>query len=181
MLSHLDFLLPIPQTVLDMIEGYAGHMRVLDVAFCDGNEYEGLIVNTTKGPVRLVIDLFAKCCEDFGVIVDGGDVLSQCSPDDEEEAQMQKDTLAHWSMIQEKFKGKSIVHIQSNPEREKGLYCHNVEADKKFLDDGGVVCLDIHTCDGEVHTVDIWCYHNGYYPHTAFLEWYGHGKEEIRL
>lgn len=111
-------------------------------------DYEGIVIETEMERIWVLIDNHSQCCESWGCLFQG-------IPIDDEES------------IRDELLGMTVVDVRWNSQRE-----NEGEDDWKNR-----ACVDIH-CDGGTAKVDVFCEHDGYYPHTAKVHWKNYDDEQ---
>ncbi len=106
-------------------------------------DWDGIIIQTEAQHIRFLISKEAQCCESFGITVD--------------EKFVDEETLRE-------LIGLTITHVNLNPKRE-AVYRKTSDTSK--------VCVDVSFRDQRVLKVDLFNFHNGYYPHNVWLCWEG--------
>lgn len=140
----------------------------LDLNFED--HLEGIVMETDHGPVHFMISNWRECCETWGVSINGSVVTKSFKNTKKQKQKVFRKRVRR--RLRAHFLHESISSVQFNAAREK-YQRHRMER--------GVVCLDVCMSNGRTHHIDVWCNHNGWYAHTAVLEWPGHERETIIL
>ena len=133
--------------------------KVTSVLFDKYKEYDGLVIETQKQTIEVLISNEQLCCEEWGVSFD------------EQEFYIDESDEAPWEVNQnrivEKLMWRTIDHVKWNPGREK----------EKNSTGKPYACIDIYSGD-TIFPIDVWCQHNGYYPHTLRTKWCNHVDEQ---
>lgn len=112
---------------------------MLAVMSGDYKAYDGLLIKTDDQEIFVGVDNNESCCESWGYVTSEDD-LNQ-------------------------FIGAEIRNITRVDE---GLKSTNLALDKKYLDEGGAMFINIETTKG-LFQIAAYNSHNGYYGHTAVL------------
>jgi hypothetical protein len=141
---------------------------VKSVLLVSRNGEEGIKIDVGY-EISVLIDTFSRCCEFWGLDLNGINVFS--SDGDSSEPSAAGVELAN-SLV-----GSRVMHVGWNNKRQKKLDCNGMRY---------FACVDIvyrsnrsnDAAADDVLEIDIWCNHNGYYPHTVFTKWKDHEDEQ---
>ena len=119
-------------------------MKITSAKFHDDIKYQGcdctgFEIETEDGFIRVMIDNFSQCCEDWDISMD-----PHCN----------LDTLV----------GRTVTSIK-----------WEITDNKIKWEDEAIVDLQLDNM--ETIKIKATNYHNGYYPHSVFVEWPGHPPE----
>ena len=114
---------------------------IKSISECDDDNVLGYIVETENSRIKVTIDNFSSCCEEYGK------------------------RLLHSLTDSDEFIGAQVTSV--------GWGKDKVTTDPE--DASAVVA--IQTSKGLLE-VEVYNYHNGYYPHTVEVEWHGYSDSQ---
>jgi hypothetical protein len=125
-------------------------------------DYIGIYIQTNYDTYKFCVDDFSSCCEAYGVTLfnNNNEVIFEITCDSKDE----KDHKL--------LEGFSLKQIEYCHERSKPI----IDNDETQTCSVKITLQDIELKEVDYY-IDIYNYHNGYYPHNYLVEWNNYKNE----